>query len=137
MLRYSVSNMEIEIDVNNKIYILGQDSSEGKTYLYQLLRSLQQRPEYRNDLLLITYNSNIGTDVIIKLIHEFKGKLIMMDRVDLYWCKELRDCLEEHTSCPILLDLKSNDYIMRLSATPAIFEWSGNKMEVKKYANDV
>lgn len=137
MLEYSVSDVKIKINANNKIYVLGVDSAEGKSYLYTLLKSLQQRPEYKDKLLLVTYSDDMDIQRIISKIEGFRGDLVMMDRLDIYWCEELRSAIKQKHECPILLDLKSNDYINKLPAIPIKFIWDGNTMGVEKYAVDV
>lgn len=137
MLEYDLSFKKIKINLNNKIYILGQDSAEGKSYLFSLLKSLKQRPENRHDIYLVTYSEELDIEKVIFDLEEFNGKLVMLDRADLYWCTNLGNALKNLSDLIVLLDLKSNDYIMQLPANPLKLTISRDLVRLDKYAIDV
>lgn len=65
-MRYQLPYMDIELNLSNMTYILGLDSAEGKTYLFKLLQSVNQRPEVKGDILLQTYQDDLQISRLVK-----------------------------------------------------------------------
>lgn len=100
-----IQGIDVELKIERKIYSLGFNSASGKTYLYKMFEAYTEIPSNNDAVLLITWRKNLVTDDILKEIEGFNGKLIMLDRFDLYFDLKIVEALREK-NVPVLLDLK-------------------------------
>lgn len=126
--------LDIEINIllkENGIYCLGFNGASGKSYLYELLESYSNNK--RDEVLALTFNSKFNDNFIISCISDFRGKYIILDRLDLYFSKAIRDALiSKSKSCIILIDLKNNISLRRLPIKLACIKLYNNRLEVCK-----
>ena len=124
-----VNGLNISIKLDNKIYVTKYNSSVGKTFLLNMLKSYDARPENEGKLLLITYDKKQSIENILSMIREFKGIFILLDRFDLYYDISIVQALTEK-NIPVLLDLKNYKRFNEFSAGLAKLTIFKDKIEV-------
>ena len=97
---------EINIELDNGIYLFSIESATGKTRLYKALKSVEQH----GDVVAYTYSDTI-TKLELKTLVNEKTRVIILDRYDMYFNK-FADVIEEYKDKAIvLIDCKVNDKI--------------------------
>lgn len=112
-------NTKIDILLESGVYQLGFDGASGKTRLYHELASLAELPEYKDQILLLTYNKNLTQQQVIDLLDKFDGDLVMLDRLDLYYSEDIEDALYRRTDWLVLADVKQSRILNRCAFNPA------------------
>lgn len=124
MYKNSEYRPNINIDLNNGVYIFDSESATGKTYLCKHLKNLRA---YGEPVASFTYN-----DILIgnKIEDTFKNyKVIMLDRYDLY--NEMGHCLMEkyRDKSIILVDCKKG-FIKDIDSELCFISLTENNIEV-------
>ena len=85
-LMRKMSNITIDISIPDKgLFVMGDDSSIGKTYLAELLQALED-----DRIAVVTFNRDKAVQkALIEHISDPMVKMVLMDRLDLYINKEL------------------------------------------------
>ena len=111
MFEFKVNGINIIIELDNGIYVLGGNSAEGKTYLHDLL-SVKSREDVR--ILTVTYEDIFKyEEMVIKKLYSGEYYLIFLDRYDLYQDKlDKEKLLNLGKDSVILYDCKANSLIV-------------------------
>ena len=110
------------------VYCLGFDGGEGKTYLWEVLNSKSMLNE---SILCITYNKERSEDSLIKMIDDFSGQVLFLDRLNLYYTEKVGKTLSKK-NCVVLVDLKDNDYLRQMPTVLAEVEIREDVIEVRE-----
>lgn len=124
MYKNSLYRPNINVELDNGIYIFDSESATGKTYLCKQLKKLRA---YGESVISITYN-NILTGFKLDDMQE-QYKVIMLDRYDLY--RNIGHKLLERfkNKSIILIDCKLG-YIEGLDSEICFIELTNNSIEV-------
>lgn len=125
-----VQGIDVELKVDRKIYSLGFNSASGKTYLYKMFEAYTEIPSNDGTVLLVTWEKNLVVEDIINKITQFNGKLIMLDRFDLYFDLKIVEALETK-NIPILIDLKDYEHMNDFECYLADIVLERNKITVR------
>lgn len=118
---------EINIELDNWIYVFSIESATGKTRLYKALKSVEQH----GDVVAYTYSDTITKLDLKNLVNE-KTRVIILDRYDMYFNK-FADVIEEYKDKAIvLIDCKVNDKIA-FDHTYAEVVMEKNKLTVRPW----
>ena len=104
-LMRKMSNITIDISIPDKgLFVMGDDSSIGKTYLAELLQALED-----DRLAVVTFNRDKAVQkALIEHISDPMVKMVLMDRLDLYINKELTEFISKMSRDKvILIDIKN------------------------------
>lgn len=104
-LMRKMSNITIDINVPDKgLFVMGDDSSIGKTYLAELLQALED-----DRIAVVTFNRDKAVQkALIERISDPMVKMVLMDRLDLYINKELTEFISKTSKDKvILIDIKN------------------------------
>ena len=119
------NNVNIEIHLDNGIYILGLNSGEGKTRMCKLLHNYRKLGE---PCLSYTYDDFINGVNLEALVKVVKPKVLMLDRYDMY-AGEFEDIIVNTAiQAIVLIDCKGS-INFKHSITP---KQSHIRMEMKK-----
>jgi hypothetical protein len=130
MYNFKVNDVDIKLDLDKGCaYVLGSRGAIGKTYLYGLLSAYRN---FNGDVLVVTYAKNMSSQDILKMIDEFGGDIIMLDRFDLYFDESIVEAGIKK-GCIVLIDLKSNSFVNKLPVQPVDFVVQPNSIEVSKW----
>lgn len=122
-------NIKVLIDTEGPgIYCLGFNGGQGKTWLYTIL---QAKSVLNEDILCITYDKHLTESDVLKEIREFNGRLLMLDRLNLYYTKEIGEALTE-INCIILIDLKDNRKLREMPIRLARIKYTEDCIEVRE-----
>ena len=100
-----MSNITIDISIPDKgLFVMGDDSSIGKTYLAELLQALED-----DRIAVVTFNRDKAVQkALIEHISDPMVKMVLMDRLDLYINKELTEFISKMSRDKvILIDIKN------------------------------
>lgn len=108
---------DINIQLNNGLYIFEGESATGKTRLFNELRNIQkyeQSERLKESIVTYTYNDyllyNVTLEDILKKYENEKLEVIILDRYDMYGSEEYIDSLVKISKDSIILvDCKSID----------------------------
>lgn len=118
---------EINIELDNGIYVFSIESATGKTRLYKALKSVEQH----GDVVAYTYSDTI-TKLDLKTLVNEKTRVIILDRYDMYFNK-FSDVMEEYKDKAIvLIDCKVSDKIA-FDHTYAEVVMEKNKLTVRPW----
>lgn len=118
---------EINIELDNGIYVFSIESATGKTRLYKALKSVEQH----GDVVAYTYSDTI-TKLDLKTLVNENTRVIILDRYDMYFNK-FADVIEEYKDKAIvLIDCKVNDKIA-FDHTYAEVVMEKNKLTVRPW----
>ena len=130
MLNYSVDGISISINTpSNGLYALGFDGGTGKSYLSKLLKVLSQLPEFKKLIRVISYREDYSTQDYLSEIDSFGGKLLMIDRFDLFVDKEILNLIQDK-ECVTLMGLKNNTLLRTLKFKLCMISYSKDRIEV-------
>lgn len=104
-LMRKMSNITIDISIPDKgLFVMGDDSSIGKTYLAELLQALED-----DRIAVVTFNRDKAVQkALIEHISDPMVKMVLMDRLDLYINKELTEFISKMSRDKvILIDIKN------------------------------
>lgn len=97
---------EIDIELDNGVYLFSIESATGKTRLCKALKDLEQY----GDVIAYTYNDTIRKLDLKNLVSD-KTRVIMLDRYDMYF-NMFADTIEKYSDKAIILvDCKLRDKI--------------------------
>lgn len=94
---------EIDIQLNNGIYIINSDSAIGKT---RLCKELRKQQKYGEPVASYTYDDRLLGMPIENILVPNKYKVIMLDRYDLYEGEGAEGILKCKDNTIILIDCK-------------------------------
>lgn len=127
-----VQDVEIKINITEPgVYCLGFDGATGKSYLYSMVEAYCKQ-SMSTDILAITYDSRINSAAITARLESFNGKIILLDRFDLYCTDDIIDSLVRKVNSVVLLDLKSDIIWRKLPVKFAKVHMQRNVIEVSK-----
>lgn len=122
-------NIKVLIDTEGPgIYCLGFNGGQGRTWLYKIL---QAKSVLNEDILCITYDKHLTESDVLKEIHEFNGQLLMLDRLNLYYTKEIGEALTK-INCIVLIDLKDNRKLREMPIRLARIKYTEDCIEVRE-----
>ena len=81
MYKLNDYNVKLTIRLDNGAYIFDSDSSTGKTRLYYLLRDFMA---YGENVYAVSYDDILRKEDVQFMINQYKPKLILFDRFDIY-----------------------------------------------------
>jgi hypothetical protein len=102
MIRLDKGSLEIDIKLDNGIYIMGYNSGEGKTYLAKCISSITSR----KDFICLSYNNFSYVSSLYELAENRRASLIILDRYDMYNGTFADDILRLKDKAIILIDSK-------------------------------
>ena len=106
MINIDLNDISLKLNLENGIYSFVPINGNGKTYLYHLLNSAAQFCD-NLEILTVTYSKFILSD-LVSIIKSKKWDIILLDRFDLYYSKDINYCLDEiRNSSVILIDMKN------------------------------
>lgn len=122
MLSIKLESIKVDFNLDNGLYILGTNSSTGKSYLCNLLKSYEYESD---DVIAVTYNDINGLNRLKSLGDN--AKVILLDRFNLYYSEELFQKVKKLAENSIvLLDFKNPFFSYNL----ACIEFGKDHMEV-------
>ena len=105
ILRQVMSDRILNVNLPaDGFYLFNRESSAGKTYIAELLKSVEDQK-----VLVLTYNRDRDfMNLAISKLDDTDLELVIVDRADLYMTSELLSKLYKVSSrCPVVVDLKS------------------------------
>lgn len=126
----NIQGVNVELKIDRKIYSLGFNSASGKTYLYKMFEAYVEVPSNKDKVLLITWEKNMTTEGIKSKITQFSGRLIILDRFDLYFDMKIVEALKTK-DIPVLLDLKDYELMNEFECYLAEIVLERDKIMVK------
>lgn len=113
MYKLDKYSTELDIQLENGIYIFDTESGTGKTRLYWLLRDLMASGE---QVYAVTYDDILRGEDIVQMVKRFKPKLIVIDRYHMYIDKNTTKYLQSLSdNAIILVDYKGDENITNKS----------------------
>lgn len=109
-MNFRINDIEIDIQLKPGVYTFYPEGAMGKTYLYKLLtRDEIQGVKTFSYMSGLSYGLNCNA--ASEIIDNFKGRLLYLDRFDLYCTKEnVRQLEEIGKRAVVLADLKQLKY---------------------------
>lgn len=132
MFKIDKYRIDVEVNLENGVYIFDGYSSTGKTYLYKLAEKYRH---YGEKIVGYTYNDFIDSVNIDKVLDNTKYKLAVLDRYDMYYGEGIKAIQEFAKNGIVLVDTKRG-VIPPNESKPCYLYLSGLKILVSKEWQD-